>query len=134
MEPSADDRTECIDAWTETATWVTTTINDPVKFKNEFDQYFVTDAMLYHFLMIEYFAAYDNVSKNTFYSFDWDENADQSKWGGYRWSINKAYDWDTILAYDNDGKPLGDYGVDFGDTENGKSLFNAATNPIWVNI
>lgn len=134
MKPNNADKSDCVTAWTDTVTWVASTANNSTKFKNEFDQYFNVESMLYHFLMIEYFAAYDNVSKNTFYSFDWDENADQTKWGGYRWTINKAYDWDTILAYDNDGKPLGDYGIDFGDVENNKSYFNAATNPIWINI
>ena len=134
MEPSSANLQDVVDAWEDTVAWVVSTRNNPTKFKNEVDQYFAIDSLLYHFLFIEYFAAYDNVSKNTFYSFDYDPNADSSKWDGYRWNINKAYDMDTILAADNDGIPLGDYGVDYGDYLNGKSLFNAVVNPIWVNI
>ena len=134
MEPSNTDKPDVIDAWEDTVNWVISTIGDSATFKSEVEDYFSIDSLLYHFLFIEYFAAYDNVSKNTFYSFDYDPNADSSIWGGYRWNINKAYDMDTILAADNDGKPLGDYGVDYGDLENGRSLFNAVDNPIWVNI
>lgn len=150
MKPSSANKQTCVDAWTETVAWVVSTINNPTKFKEEFNQYFTEDSMLYHFLMIEYFAGYDNVCKNTFYSFDWDENADQTKWSGYRWNITKAYDWDTILAYDNDGVPLGDYGIDYGDVKSSTAVtsgeddgestttsdrwyFNAE-NPIWTNI
>lgn len=129
MEPSEDDLDDVVAAWNEAVTWVASTINNPTKFKAEVGNYFTVNSLLFHFLAIEFYAAYDNLAKNTFYSYDWDENA-----GGYRWNINKAYDWDTILAFDNDGKPLGDYGLDFGDTINGKSYFNAADHPMWNNI
>lgn len=136
MEPSSADKAEVIQAWNDTVAWCVSTINHPENFYSQFKDYFNVTSMLYHFLMIEFFAAYDNVCKNTFYSFDWDENADQNKWGGYRWNINKAYDWDTIIACDNDGKLLGDYGLDYGDVYgNNSSYFNdGASCPIWVNI
>lgn len=129
MEPSADDLDEVVESWNKTVNWVISTIGNSAKFKAEVGDYFAINSLLYHFLFIEYFAAYDNVSKNTFYSYDYDETA-----GKYLWNINKAYDMDTILAADNDGKPLGDYGLDYGDAENGRALFNADDNPIWVNI
>lgn len=99
------------------------------KFKAEVGDYFALDSLLYHFLYLEYFEAFDNVSKNTFYSYEWDEDA-----GKYLWNICKNYDDDTILGCDNDGKPLADYGADFGDKVGNRSLFNADTNTIWVNI
>ena len=129
MKPSSSDLNEVVTAWNNTVNWVISTIGNSAKFKNEVGNYFSIQSLLYHFLFIEYFAAYDNVSKNTFYSYDYDPTA-----GKYLWNINKAYDMDTILAADNDGKPLGDYGKDYGDTENGRSLFNAVDNPIWANI
>lgn len=147
MEPSDENLQDCIDKWDETVAWVISTKDNPTKFYNEFSNYFVQDAMLYHFLFVEYFSAYDNVSKNTFYSLDYDERvSERTGWGKYRWSINKAYDWDTLLAYDNDGKSLGDYGLDYGElvdgtsifdannTSTARSYFNAVDNPIWANI
>lgn len=129
MEPSEDDLEEVVTAWNEMVAWVVSTKNNPTKFKAEFSNYFAQDSMLYHFLALEFYAAYDNVSKNTFYSYDWDEDAQK-----YLWNIKCAYDWDTILAFDNDGNPLGDYGIDYGDTISGRAYFNAADNPIWLNI
>lgn len=133
MVPASEDKDEVVASWDALVAWVVSTINDSAKFKREMHNYFAVNSMLYHFLFLEYFACYDNVSKNTFYSYDWDE--DEQK---YLWNIKCAYDMDTILAADNDGKPLGDYGLDFGDTVDGtptgRQYFNAATNPIWVNI
>jgi len=95
--------------------------------KEQFNQHFQLDSLLYHFLMIEYFAALDNVSKNTFYSLDYDP-ADRI----YKWNIKAAYDWDTILGCDNDGKLLTDYGTNYEDTYgNGNRYFNASINPLW---
>ena len=133
MNPSSSDLEEVVQSWDNLVAWVVSTIDNPTKFKNEMDNYFARDSLLYHFLFIEYFAAYDNISKNTFYSYDWDESAQK-----YLWNIKAAYDMDTILAADNDGKPFGDYGLDYGDTvdgtPSGRQYFNAADNPIWVNI
>lgn len=133
MAPDDDHKADVVDAWEDMVSWLVSTIGNPTKFKNEVNNYFTINTLLYHFLMIEFFAAYDNVSKNTFYSYDWD--ASQNK---YLWNPKEAYDWDTILAADNDGKPFGDYGLDYGDTVNGqpggRSYFNAVDNTIWVNI
>ena len=133
MNPASEDQEEVVNSWNALVAWVVSTIGDSAKFKREAGNYFAMTSMLYHFLFIEYFAGYDNVSKNTFYSYDWDEDAQK-----YLWNIKAAYDMDTILAADNDGKPFGDYGIDYGDTvdgtPSGRQYFNAADNPIWVNI
>ena len=155
-KPKSGDKAEVIAAWDAAVAWVVSTDTSAAtnnalgtsvtyggttyatdsaayrlaKFKAEFKDYFAVTSMLYHFLYLEFFAALDNVSKNTFYSYDYD--ATENK---YLWNICKNYDDDTILGCDNDGKPLGDYGVDFGDLINGsRSPFNAESNPIWVNI
>ena len=129
MVPSAEDKDEIVASWNALVAWVVSTNGDPQKFKNEVGNYFAIDSLLYHFLFIEFFAAYDNVSKNTFYSYDWDPSSEK-----YLWNICKAYDMDTIFACDNDGKPYGDYGLDFRDIVEGKEAFNAYQNPIWNNI
>ncbi len=133
MNPSNANLSEVVTSWDNAVAWVVSTIGNPTKFKNEVHQYFAIDSLLYHFLMLEFFEAYDNVSKNTFYSYDWDETEER-----YLWNVKAAYDMDTILAADNDGKPFGDYGIDYGDTvdgtPSGRQYFNAVTNTIYKNI
>lgn len=115
--------------------------------KEQFSHYFQLESLLYHFLMIEYFAAIDNVSKNTFYSLDFDNTQfdeqgadgkllpsnDPMHMYGYRWNIKAAYDWDTILGTDNDGKPFTSFGLDYEQTygDNNSYYFNAGKNPLW---
>ena len=129
MVPSSADKDEVVESWNDLVAWVASTQGNSDLFESEVGNYFAIDSLLYHYLYLEFFAAYDNVSKNTFYSYDYDATA-----GKYLWNICKAYDADTILAFDNDGKPLGDYGIDYGDTDGSKSYFNASGNPIWANI
>ena len=155
-EPKEEDYTEVVTAWNDAVAWVVSTnmaaatdenLSEPVeyngvtyttdsaayrlaKFNAEVSNYFALKSLLYHFLYLEYFAALDNVSKNTFYSYEYDATANK-----YLWNICKNYDDDTILGCDNDGKPLVDYGVDYGEVISGsRSPFNAVGNTIWVNI
>ena len=128
-EPKDADKDEVVAAWNEAVAWVVSTIGDSAKFKAEVGNYFAINSLLYHFLYLEFYAAFDNVSKNTFYSYEWDESANK-----YLWNICKNYDDDTILGCDNDGVPLADYGADFGDKAGSRSLFNADTHTIWTNI
>ena len=128
-EPKSEDKADVVAAWNAAVAWVVSTIGDSAKFKAEVGDYFAINSLLYHFLYLEFYSAFDNVSKNTFYSYEWDAAA-----GKYLWNICKNYDDDTILGCDNDGVPLADYGADFGDMAGSRSLFNADTNTIWVNI
>lgn len=128
-KPKAADLDEVINAWNEAVAWVVSTIGNSEKFKAEVGNYFAINSLLYHFLWLEFYAGFDNVAKNTFYSYEWDSTA-----GKYLWNITKNYDDDTILGCDNDGVPLADYGADFGDKAGSRSLFNADTHTIWVNI
>ena len=129
VKPKSADLNEVVTAWNNAVAWVVSTIGNSAKFKAEVGNYFAIDSLLFHFLYLEFFAAFDNVSKNTFYSYEWDETAQK-----YLFNICKNYDDDTILGCDNDGVPLAEYGSDFGDTAGARSLFNADTNTIWVNI
>ena len=94
--------------------------------KNQFESYFQLNSLLYHFLMIEYFCAVDDVSKNTFYSYDYDSISQT-----YKWNIKAAYDWDTILGCDNDGKLNIEYGLDYEEEATTGAQFNAKVNPLW---
>ena len=159
VKPKSEDVSEVVTAWDNAVAWVVSTDTKALpdegpyealssgvtiagetyyydspeyrlaKFKAELGNYFAVDSLLYHFLYLEFFEAFDNVSKNTFYSYEWDSTNNK-----YLWNICKNYDDDTILGCDNDGFPLADYGADFGDKSGGRSLFNADSNPIWVNI
>lgn len=127
--PKAADLDEVVNAWNTAVAWVVSTIGNYQKFVAEVDNYFAIDSLCYHFLYLEFFGGYDNVSKNTFYSYEWDETLQR-----YVFNITKNYDDDTILGCDNDGIPLCDYGADFGDKDGTRAIFNADTNTIWVNI
>lgn len=127
--PKAEDLEEVINAWNAAVAWAVSTDGDYEKFVAEVDNYFAIDSLCYHFLYLEFFGGYDNVSKNTFYSYEWDERLQR-----YVFNITKNYDDDTILGCDNDGVPLCDYGADFGDKDGTREIFNADTNTIWVNI
>lgn len=127
--PKAADLDEVVNAWNTAVAWVVSTIGNYQKFVAEVDNYFAIDSLCYHFLYLESFGGYDNVSKNTFYSYEWDERLQR-----YVFNITKNYDDDTLLGCDNDGIPLCDYGADFGDKDGTRAIFNADTNTIWVNI
>jgi len=127
--PKAEDLDEVVNAWNEAQAWVVSTNGDYEKFKAEVNNYFAIDSLLFHFLYLEFFGGYDNVSKNTFFSYEWDETLQK-----YVFNICKNYDDDTILGCDNDGVPLSDYGADFGDKDGDRAIFNADNNTIWCNI
>lgn len=99
------------------------------KFLAEFDNYFVRDQMLFHFLKTERHCMTDNRSKNLFLCYDY-----YADLGGYRWSVRRQYDGDTGEGCDNSGGATFTYGLELDDKVGDSYVFNANDNTIWQNI
>lgn len=94
------------------------------KWLAEFDDYFVRDSVLYHYLFTERHAMIDNRSKNVFIS----------TMDGVHWDFTKDYDNDTGDGNDNEGGLTLTYGLEDTDTIGTKDVFNASQNVIWCNV
>ncbi len=94
------------------------------KFVAEFEDYFIKDSALYHYLFTERHAMVDNRAKNVFVSTD----------DGIHWDFTKDYDNDTADGNDNEGGLTLSYGMEDTDTIGAKDVFNASGSVIWCNI
>lgn len=93
------------------------------KFVNQFDDYFVSDSVMYHYLFTERHCMIDNRAKNTFIHTE----------DGIHWDYVFDYDNDTADGNDNEGGLTLDYGLEDTDTIGSKDVYNAADSVIWVN-
>lgn len=94
------------------------------KFKNEVDDYFIKDSLLYHYLFTERHLMIDNRAKNTFIHTE----------DGIHWDYVFDYDNDTADGNDNVGGLTFDYGYEDIDTLNGRNVYNASDSVVWVNV
>ena len=94
------------------------------KFKAEFENYWIKDSVLYHYLFTERHTMVDNRSKNTFCSTE----------DGIHWDYTKDYDNDTADGNDNEGGLTLSYGLEDTDTIGTKDVFNAADNVLFCNV
>ena len=94
------------------------------KFVAEFEDYFIKDSALYHYLFTERHSMVDNRAKNVFVSTD----------DGIHWDFTKDYDNDTADGNDNEGGLTLTYGLEDTDTIGTKDVFNASSSVIWCNI
>ena len=99
------------------------------KFVSELGNYFSVDSVLYHYLMIERHCLVDNVAKNTFISYEYDEEVE-----GYRWNYRCDYDNDTGDGNDNSGGLTFTYGLEFKDTIGAAHVFNAWDSVLFSNV
>ena len=92
------------------------------KFKAEFDQYFIKDAMNFYYLFTEVFLLVDNRAKNMFLTtFD-----------GEHW-FPIPYDMDTAIGINNEGLLAFEYDLEDYDKENSTSIFNCGSSVLWTN-
>ena len=92
------------------------------KFKAEFDEYFIKDAMNFYYLFTEVFLLVDNRAKNMFLTtFD-----------GEHW-FPIPYDMDTAIGINNEGLLAFEYDLEDYDKENGTSVFNCGSSVLWSN-
>lgn len=98
------------------------------KFKAEFNNYFVKDAMTFFYLFTEVFLLVDNRAKNMFLTtFD-----------GEHW-FPIPYDMDTAIGINNEGAlsfeyDLEDYDPASYDTGDQSTVFNCDDSALWVNF
>lgn len=92
------------------------------KFKSEFEEYFIKDAMNFYYLFTEVFLLVDNRAKNMFLTtFD-----------GEHW-FPIPYDMDTAIGINNEGLLAFEYDLENYDQENGSSVFNCGSSALWAN-
>lgn len=94
------------------------------KFVAEFEDYFIKDSALYHYLFTERHAMVDNRAKNVFVSTH----------DGIHWDFTKDYDNDTADGNDNEGGLTLSYGMEDTDTIGTKDVFNASSSVLWCNV
>ena len=98
------------------------------KFKAEFNNYFIKDAMTFYYLFTEVFLLVDSRAKNMFLTtFD-----------GEHW-FPIPYDMDTAIGINNEGSlsfeyDLEDYDPASYDTGDQSSVFNCGDSALWVNF
>ena len=98
------------------------------KFVHQFDDYFVRDQVLFHYLFTERHCMVDNRAKNTFFCFDHYDGI------GYRWSLRRNYDNDTAEGCDNSGGATFTHGLELHDMVGDTYAFNAHDSLLWENI
>ena len=93
------------------------------KFKAEFEDYFIKDAMVFYYLFTEVFILADNRAKNLFLTtFD-----------GEHW-FPIPYDMDTAIGINNEGALVFEYDLEDTDTPNGANVFTGQNSALWHNV
>ena len=98
------------------------------KFLNELDEHFHVDNLYFHYLYTEFTCGVDNRAKNTFMSYEPDED------DNWKWSFRTHYDHDTAYGTDNSGFLTFPYGLEDIDKVDGKWAYNAHDSVLWYNI
>ena len=109
-------------AWIRVQNWVVNA--DDEEFKKNFENYFVKDSALFHYLFTERHTMVDNRAKNVF-----PHTTDL-----VHWDFCFDYDNDTAMGNDNEGGLTLTYGYEDTDTIGTKSVFNASDSKLWCKI
>ena len=99
------------------------------KFRAEFADYFVPEAMDFHYLFTDENCMTDNRAKNLFFCYEYVEELED-----YRWSVRCDYDNDTALGNDNSGGLTFTYGLEDTDMVGDSWVYNAHDSVLWCNI
>lgn len=99
------------------------------KFLAEFEDYFIKNQMLFHYLFTERHGMMDNRAKNLFMCYEYDADLDD-----YRWCVRCDYDNDTAEGCDNSGGATFTYGLEDTDMVGDSYAFNAHDSTLWCNI
>lgn len=93
------------------------------KFKDEFEQHFILNAMLFYYLFTEVFLLMDSRAKNMFLTtFD----------GEHFFPI--PYDMDTAMGINNEGTLTFDYNCEDTDMVNDEQVYTGQESVLWNNV
>lgn len=95
------------------------------KFRNEVANWFSVDNLVYYYVFTTFFCGVDQRSKNTFCSYEPDED------GNWRFNYRMYYDGDTICGINNKGALTLTYGVEDTDIVGDGYAFNAHDSTLW---
>lgn len=109
-------------AWITAQNWVVNA--DDEEFKAHFEDHFVLDSALFHYLFTERHTMVDNRAKNVF-----PHTEDL-----IHWDFCFDYDNDTAQGNDNEGGLTLTYGYEDTDTIGTKNVFNAADSKLWCKL
>lgn len=101
------------------------------KFKDEFENWFHKDAMIYNYIFTEMFLLMDNRAKNAFPTRYTEKDAngdDTSKW------LILPYDYDSAIGINNLGQLTYGYHLEDTDIVGGHPVFNGQNSVLFVNI
>ena len=99
------------------------------KFRSQFADYFVPEAMDFHYLFTDENCMTDNRAKNLFFCHEYVPELED-----YRWSVRCDYDNDTGLGNDNSGGLTFGYGLEDTDMAGDSWVFNAHDSVLWCNV
>ena len=101
------------------------------KFKDEFENWFHKDAMIYNYIFTEMFLLMDNRAKNAFPTRYTEKDAngnDTSRW------LILPYDYDSAIGINNLGQLTYGYHLEDTDLVGGHPVFNGQNSVLFVNI
>lgn len=93
------------------------------KFKAEFEDYFIKDAMIFYYVFTETFLMVDNRAKNFF----------PTTYDGLHW-MPLPYDMDTAIGINNEGQLVFDYDLEDTDRIGSANVYNGQESVLWCNI
>ena len=93
------------------------------KFKAEFEEYFILDAITFYYIFTEVFLMIDSRAKNMFLT----------TFNGKHW-FPIPYDMDTALGINNEGALVFDYNLEDTDIVDGSMVYNGQESVLWINF
>ncbi|MGN0773599.1 MAG: leucine-rich repeat domain-containing protein [Candidatus Ventricola sp.] len=93
------------------------------KFRDEFEEHFILEPMLFYYLFTETFLMVDSRAKNFF----------PTTFDGAHW-FPFPYDFDTAIGINNEGQLVFDYDLEDTDTVDGSNVFNGQDSVLFTNL
>ena len=93
------------------------------RFKNEFEEYFILEPMLFFYIFTEVFLMVDNRAKNMFLT----------TYDGIHW-MPLPYDMDTAIGINNEGALVFEYNLEDTDMIGDAGVYNGQKSVLWQNV